>query len=74
VTIPEIETIEDGPVHRIGVTEFLEKHVAALAKRDAAIRAAQAQFNYEWDLIQLNYHGPRWLVDGKVGGWDEDPS
>lgn len=64
----------EGPILRMPVTEFFAKINACndrLAAAEAAWKAAQAQYHYEHALIEINYHGPRWLVDGKVGGWDK---
>lgn len=64
----------DGPILRMHVLEYGAKMDACtdrLRAAEAAWLAAQAQYQYEHALIEINYHGPRWLIDGKVGGWDE---
>jgi hypothetical protein len=75
VSRPALRDIDpNGPILRMHVKEYLAKIDAAADRLDAAEaawKAAQAQFEYELDLIDLNYYGPRWLVDGKVGWWDE---
>lgn len=60
-------------MRRINVQEFLDKQQKALDKLERArleYEQAKKQYQYEWDLIQINYYGYRWLIDKKVGGWD----
>ena len=68
-----LQEIDPGPVKKISdLTEFVRRLQEVSDRYYDKLREAKAQYEYERDLIEIAYYGPRWLVDGKVGGWDEE--